>query len=144
HAPEREQTQGREAEARDRQPDAKRGRPDGIDQGMPSRTGGGRSVATLRAEKVRTAVVFFERAQEDDVARQLLTFNDSCAAALRGLTRSAAGCRWAIEFWTKLQDMLIKYGAWYVAWHSRTTPLAAPRTPVGRSAHRSMGGGATP
>ena len=62
--------------------------------------------ATVRTERVRTAVLYFERRQEDDVARCLSMFNETCDDALRHLTRSAAGCRWAIANWEELQKML--------------------------------------
>jgi len=58
---------------------------------------------TVRTERVRTAVLDFERWQEDEVARCVDLFNESCAYGLRHLLRSAAGCRWAIAEWEKLE-----------------------------------------
>ena len=45
----------------------------------------------------------------------LRMFNDSCADGLRHLLRSAAGCRWAIAQWEKLEKMLAEDGTWYGA-----------------------------
>ena len=73
----------------------------------------GRVRATLRADRVRTAVLFLERRQEDDIARCLSLFNTNCDAALRELTRSAAGCRNAILFWEGLEKKLADDGTWY-------------------------------
>ena len=40
-------------------------------------------------------------------------FNESCAAGLRYVTRSAWGCRWAINEWEKLAKQLAEDGTWY-------------------------------
>jgi hypothetical protein len=69
--------------------------------------------ATLRAERLRTAVLYFDRQQEDNVARCLLMFNESCEDGMRHLTRSAAGCRWAIAKWERLQKQLAEEGTWH-------------------------------
>ena len=53
---------------------------------------------TLRTQKVRTAVLDWECAEEDNVAGCLAQFNDHTPSALVELLRSAAGCRWAIQF----------------------------------------------
>jgi len=71
--------------------------------------------AALRAERVRTAVLYFERRQEDDVARCLYMVNNSCEEGVRHLLRSAAGCRWAIALWEELQKKLTADGTWYGA-----------------------------
>jgi hypothetical protein len=68
---------------------------------------------TGRTERVRTAVLNFERAQEDEVARCLRIFDDSCEDAMRHVTRSAAGCRWAIGQWEQLQEQLVEDGTWF-------------------------------
>jgi len=68
---------------------------------------------TVRTERVRTAVLDFERWQEDEVARCVDLFNESCAYGLRHLLRSAAGCRWAITEWEKLKKKLAEDGTWY-------------------------------
>jgi hypothetical protein len=68
---------------------------------------------TVRTERVRTAVLGFDRAQEDDVVRCVYLFNQSCEDGLRDLTRSAAGCRWAINHWEQLQTKLTADGTWY-------------------------------
>ena len=65
------------------------------------------------AERVRTAVLYLEREQEDDVTRCMYMFNESCEDGLCHLTRSAEGCRWAIAQWEQLQKMLTKDGTWY-------------------------------
>jgi hypothetical protein len=69
--------------------------------------------ATLRTQKVRTAVLDWERAQEDTVAYWLNRFNDHPGSALVGLLRSAAGCRWAIARWSELARELEEHGTWY-------------------------------
>jgi hypothetical protein len=72
--------------------------------------------ATLRTQKVRTANRDWDRAQEDTVAKSLDQFNDHCPSALVELTRSAAGCRWAIDYWQQLALELQKHGTWYGAY----------------------------
>jgi len=69
--------------------------------------------AAVRAERVRTALLYYERQQEDDVARYLMMFNENCYDALSNLTRSAAGCRWVIQHWELLQKKLDDDGTWY-------------------------------
>jgi hypothetical protein len=69
--------------------------------------------ATVRTQKVRTAVLDWERAQEDTVAQWLDKFNDHCPSALVGLLRSAAGCRWAISDWSELARQLPADGTWF-------------------------------
>ena len=71
--------------------------------------------AALRAERVRAAFLYFDRQQEDDVAGCLAMFNESCGDGLCYLTRSAAGCRWAIAKWEHLKKMLAADGTWYGA-----------------------------
>ena len=70
---------------------------------------------TVRTERVRTAVLDFERRQEDEVARCVDLFNESCEYGLRHLLRSAAGCRWAIAKWEELEKMIADDGTWYGA-----------------------------
>ena len=65
--------------------------------------------ATLRTRRVRTAVVSFDRDEEDYVAQCLQIFYTSCEHAMRCLTRRASGCRWAIAQWERIQNMLLKY-----------------------------------
>src|SRR4029077_10504429 len=69
--------------------------------------------ATVRTDKVRTAVLFWERNQEDTVARYLQQFNIHPPSALVGLLRTAAGCRWAAAYLERLQKLLIDHGTWY-------------------------------
>jgi hypothetical protein len=69
--------------------------------------------ATVRTDRVRTAILFFDREQEDYLQNSLSTFATSCARGLRLLTRTAAGCRWAIAYWENLQQMLTVDGTWY-------------------------------
>jgi hypothetical protein len=68
---------------------------------------------TVRTERVRTAVLDFERGQEDEVARCVALFNENCEYGLRHLLRSAAGCRWAIGMWEDLETKLNADGTWY-------------------------------
>ena len=70
--------------------------------------------AALRTDKVRTAVLFWERTQEDNVQRHLLHFNVHPPTALVGLLRSAAGCRWALAYWRKLQ--VAPGRRWHLVW----------------------------
>ena len=72
-----------------------------------------RARATLRRQKVRTAVLFWEQAQEDTVAHYLGQFNLDAPSALVELLRWAAGCKWAIEFWELLARQLQEDGTWY-------------------------------
>ena len=69
--------------------------------------------ATVRTDKVRTALLRWERHQEDTVERYLQRFNFHAPSALVGLLRSAAGCRWALVFLERLQKLLIDDGTWY-------------------------------
>jgi hypothetical protein len=71
--------------------------------------------ATVRVEKVRTALLFWEQENEDHVERYLQQFNIHPPSALVGLLRSAAGCRWALAFLGRLQKLLDKDGTWYGA-----------------------------
>ena len=68
--------------------------------------------ATVRAEKVRTADLFWERTQQDIVARYLRQFGTHAPSALVGLLRSAMGCRWAIAFLERLQKSLVQDHTW--------------------------------
>jgi hypothetical protein len=69
--------------------------------------------ATVRTEKVRTALLFWEQENEDHVERYLQQFNIHPPSALVGLLRSAAGCRWAVAFLERLQKLLNEEGTWY-------------------------------
>jgi hypothetical protein len=69
--------------------------------------------AALRASVVRTAERFWEEAQEDEVARLERMFHISSRAAVAGLKRSAAGCRWLIAQWERLEQALAVHGSWY-------------------------------
>ena len=71
-----------------------------------------RIIATVRAEKVRTADLFWERTQQDIVARYLRQFGTHAPSALVGLLRSAMGCRWAIAFLERLQRSLVQDRTW--------------------------------
>ena len=74
-----------------------------------------RARATVRADRVRTAVRDFEHQQEDEVSRCVGQFSDQCEYWLRHLLRSAAGCRWAIAKWEELHKKLVDDGTWYGA-----------------------------
>ena len=69
--------------------------------------------ATVRTEKVRTALLFWEQGNEDQVETYLQQFNHHPPSALVGLLRSAAGCRWALAFLERLQKLLNEEGTWY-------------------------------
>ena len=69
--------------------------------------------ATVRTEKVRTALLFWEQGNEDQVETYLQQFNRHPPSALVGLFRSAAGCRWALAFLERLQKLLNEEGTWY-------------------------------
>ena len=72
-----------------------------------------RGRAAVRAERVRTAVLYYERDQEDEVIRCTYEASDCVADAMRHMLRSAAGCRWAIDHWEKLNKKLTDDGTWY-------------------------------
>ena len=74
-----------------------------------------RARATVRADRVRTAVRDFEHQQEDEVSRCVGQFTDHCEYWLRHLLRSAAGCRWAIAKWEELHKKIVDDGTWYGA-----------------------------
>jgi hypothetical protein len=69
--------------------------------------------AALRADVLRTAEFYFEEAQEDEVARYQRMFHISPKAAVVGLKRSAAGCRWLIAQWERLEQALAVDGTWF-------------------------------
>jgi hypothetical protein len=68
--------------------------------------------ATRRNERIRTAVLDWEQDQEDTVTHWVRQFGKHAPSALVGLLRSAAGCRWAIDYWTKLDRQLKDNGTW--------------------------------
>src|SRR5271165_7052141 len=72
-----------------------------------------RSLAVLRNDKVRTAELIFDRAQEDWVSKSKEMFSQRCEWAMREMTRTAAGCRWCITFWEELAQKLKVEGTWY-------------------------------
>jgi hypothetical protein len=72
-----------------------------------------RSRAALRADVVRTAERYWEEAQEDAVARNERMFHISPRTAVVNLKRSAAGCRWLIAQWERLEKALAAHGSWY-------------------------------
>jgi hypothetical protein len=72
-----------------------------------------RVLATIRTEKVRNAVLYFEQSQEDDAAACLRHFDVEPRSAVRGLTRTAEGCRWAINYLERLAAMIAADGTLY-------------------------------
>jgi hypothetical protein len=72
-----------------------------------------RSLGVLRTEKVRTADLLFDRAQQDYVVKCKEIFTQNCESAMREMTRSAAGCRWCIHWWKELDKKLKADGTWY-------------------------------
>jgi hypothetical protein len=69
--------------------------------------------ATLRAEAVRTADRYYEEAEEDAVDGFRRMLDGDPWAAVVGLKRSAAGCRWLIARWEHLEQALASGGTWY-------------------------------
>jgi hypothetical protein len=68
--------------------------------------------ATIRSEKARTALRRWEMAEEDYVTRYHFQFNESPPSAIYGLRRTAAGCRYLIQWHEHLKDRLIHEGTW--------------------------------
>jgi hypothetical protein len=69
--------------------------------------------AVLRAEAVRTADRYWEEAEEDAVEGYRRMLDGDPRAAVVGLKRSAAGCRWLIGRWEYLEQKLADGGTWY-------------------------------
>ncbi len=69
--------------------------------------------AGLRTERVRTAVLYYERDQEDEVIKCTHEASVCVPDAMRHMLRSAPGCRWAIGHWEKLKKKLTDDGTWY-------------------------------
>jgi hypothetical protein len=69
--------------------------------------------AALRAEAVRTADRYYEEAEEDAVDGFRRMLDGDPWAAVVGLKRSAAGCRWLIARWEHLERALAARGTWY-------------------------------
>jgi hypothetical protein len=69
--------------------------------------------ATLRAEAVRTADRYYEEAEEDAVEGYRRMLDGDPRAAVVGLKRSAAGCRWLIGRWEYLENQLAADGTWF-------------------------------
>jgi hypothetical protein len=69
--------------------------------------------ATLRAEVVRMADRYWEEAEEDAVDGYRRMLDGDPWAAVVGLKRSAAGCRWLIARWDHLEQALAAGGTWY-------------------------------
>jgi hypothetical protein len=67
----------------------------------------------LRADVVRTAELCWEEAQEDAVEGYRRMLDGDPRAAVVGLKRSAAGCRWLIVRWEYLEQKLKADGTWY-------------------------------
>jgi hypothetical protein len=68
---------------------------------------------TLRAEAVRTADRYYEEAEEDAVEGHRRLLDGDPRAAVVGLKRSAAGCRWLIVRWEYLERKLADDGTLY-------------------------------
>jgi hypothetical protein len=69
--------------------------------------------AALRADVIRTADLYWEEAQEDVVEGYRRMLDGDPRAAVVGLKRSAAGCRWLIARWEYLEQKLAADGTWY-------------------------------
>jgi hypothetical protein len=72
-----------------------------------------RARRALRESVLRTAELYWEQDQEDEVLHYRGMFNQCCADAVIGLKRSAAGCRWLIACWERLERSLAADGTWY-------------------------------
>jgi hypothetical protein len=68
---------------------------------------------TLLAENVRRAELEFEHDQEDTIRKYVKMFDVDPGDAMVGLKRSAAGCRYAIARWERLEALLADDGTWY-------------------------------
>jgi hypothetical protein len=69
--------------------------------------------AALRADVVRTADRYWEEAQEDAIERFRRMLDTDPGTAVVGLRRFAAGCRWMIARWERLEQLLAADGTWY-------------------------------
>jgi hypothetical protein len=69
--------------------------------------------AALRDEAVRMADRYYEEAEEDAVDGFRRMLDGDPWAAVVGLKRSAAGCRWLIARWERLEQALAIGGTWY-------------------------------
>src|SRR6516165_3769617 len=69
--------------------------------------------ATLRTDVVRTADRYWEESQEDAVEGFRRMLDGDPRAAVVGLKRSAAGCRWLIGRWEYLEGKLAAGGTLY-------------------------------
>ncbi len=64
------------------------------------------------SEQVRAAEHRLDEAQDEEVERFSALLQEDPEAAVRGLRRSAAGCRWMLEQWGDLGHDLAERGAW--------------------------------
>jgi hypothetical protein len=69
--------------------------------------------AALRDEAVRMAERYYEEAEEDAIDGFRRMLDGDPWAAVVGLKRSAAGCRWLIARWEHLEQALASGGTWY-------------------------------
>jgi hypothetical protein len=69
--------------------------------------------AALRAEALRTADRYWDEAEEDAIERFRRMLDGDPATAVIGLKRFAAGCRWMIARWERLEQLLAADGTWY-------------------------------
>src|SRR3954469_15835394 len=69
--------------------------------------------AAAVAEQVRNAEEEWDGAQEQQVEEFKAMLKDDPAEAIRGLKRSAPGCRWLLQEWTNLKELLEEEGCWF-------------------------------
>jgi hypothetical protein len=69
--------------------------------------------AALRDEAVRMADRYYEEAEEDAIDGFRRMLDGDPWAAVVGLKRSAAGCRWLIARWEHMEQALAAGGTWY-------------------------------
>src|SRR4051794_20297625 len=69
--------------------------------------------AAAVAEQVRNAEEEWDGAQEQLVESFKAMLKDDPAEAVRGLRRSALGCRWLLQEWNNLSEQLEEDGCWF-------------------------------
>jgi hypothetical protein len=77
--------------------------------------------------QVRAAELNFDAKQEEQVESLVATLKEDPASAIRGLRRTAAGCRWLLERWNDLKDELDDRGAWVASNRMLATRLQGLR-----------------
>ncbi len=84
------------------------------------------------SEQVRAAEHRLDEAQDEEVERFSALLQEDPAAAVRGLRRSAAGCRWMLEQWGDLGHDLAERGAWVTSRRETAVRLMGIRPEASR------------